>query len=295
MARVLVTGASGFVGSHIARRLLVSHEVSGTIWQAVREPVSRCFRIDLTNRDSVVDLLNSIRPEIVIHCAAMSRVIVCQEMPALAQAVNFESTSVLSEWCASNASWMIYFSSDQVYSGETGRYTESDTPSPLNVYGQTKLEAENQVLESSSCNVVVRSNSVAGESIGWGESFTEWVAAGIHQNRSLNLFDDQFRSPIHIDNLVDLMARLCASDFAGVINVGGPERLSRYETACIVAGSSSVAMKLFKRSSYKEHPHAAIMPADTSYSLHRVLDVMPELAERTLADAMRKSVASHSV
>jgi dTDP-4-dehydrorhamnose reductase len=260
--RVLVTGASGFVGSHLIAAMQGEHDVVGTRCLADRSAARSEVRLDLTDSAALESCLEHLRPAGVVHCAAHSRVIGCEDAPAAATAVNVTATEGIARWCRKQGAKLIFFSSDQVFDGQRGRYLPDDSPAPINHYGRTKLVAESVVLDASSRNAVVRSNSVVGKTLGFGESFTDWVHHALLRGERVSCFSDQYRSPIHISTICALIALCLRDDISDVIHAGGTLRLSRLDTAALVAGDRAAEIV---QASYLSHPRHSIMPADTSY------------------------------
>ncbi len=286
MTRLLITGVSGFLGSHLAVALSKRYELFGASGKCASSPLSNTSRLNLANPEEVREFVDSVSPQIVLHCAAMSRVLACEASPGLAHAVNARSTGVIAEWCDSHHARLIYLSSDQVFSGTRGYYEELDTPGPINIYGRTKLDAERLALSLCRRSVIVRSNSIVGRSLGWGESFTDWVRNCSESQTPKDLYGDQFRSPVHVRDMITVVELLCENEFVGVLHVGGPERLSRLETAQILLRAMDTDMGVFSSASYRTHPDSAIMPADTSYRLRDVLTIFPELSSRDIGSRL---------
>ncbi len=282
--RVLITGASGFIGSKLGLRLASNHNILGVFHQS-RNPLpfpSQCT--DLTDERSVAELIRSFRPDVIVHSAALSRVLQCERDPTDARTINVDATGRLARWAERVRAKLIFLSSDQVFSGRKGLYIESDAPDPINCYGRTKLEAEQLVLESSSGNLVIRSNSVVGPSAGRGESFTDWVLSGLRSGSHVNLFRDQYRSPIHIRVMLDVLEAACVHNVSGLLHVGGPQRMSRTELGFAVARAYGLSADPVIVSDLDSHPESAIMPRDTSYMITHLRQAMPYISFRRLED-----------
>ena len=275
--RILITGASGFIGSHLGRRLAERHDVLGIVFRAARTPSFRCVRADLTDEREVAETLRGFAPQVIVHAAAISRVIECEDRPDDATAVNVTATARLVRWAERLHAKLIFISSDQVFSGRKGGRRESDTPGPVSHYGRTKLEAEQHVLSSSARCLVVRSNSVVGPSQGWGESFTDRVTTKLRRGESVILFADQHRFPLHIRSMTDILEAACVHDLSGLLHVGGLARLSRLDTGYALVRAYGLNPDLIRPASYLSHPRADIMTADTSYDVSRLLQVIPAL------------------
>jgi dTDP-4-dehydrorhamnose reductase len=292
--RVLLTGASGFVGSHLALKLCSLHELSGITHHNPGPPEIECHSLDLTNSRELRDHFGTVKPQVVIHAAALSRVLECEADPALAHRVNVESTQRLATLCRVSGAKLIYFSSDQVFDGITGRYREADNARPLNAYGRTKLTAEAVVLDAAARNLVLRSNTVMGATRGWGKSFTDLIWDSFQAGAPFRAFCDQYRSPIHIEHVVQVVATTVDQDITGVLHVGGAQRLNRVELCQLLAALDGREPAI-EAISYRTHPQAAIMPVDTSYTLERVGDICPPLLREPLSEQLAADYSASSV
>jgi len=284
--RIVVTGASGFVGSNAAAHLSARHDVLGLIFQQRGAFPFPCERADLTCDEPLSSLLHSWKPDAIVHSAAMSRVLECERDPDLARTLNVEATGRLGRLAERLHAKLIFISSDQVYSGAKGGYRESDEPSPVGRYGQTKLEAEELVLNSAARHLVLRSNSVVGRGVGWGESFSMRVIHVARRGEPIPLFFDQYRSPIHVRTLVHVIEIACQSEITGLLNVGGPKRLSRMETGCAALRSAGLSPERVKSVSYLSHPGASFMTRDTSYDISRLRQLIPDVVFRSLEEEL---------
>lgn len=278
--RIIVTGATGFIGAYLGMELSRAHEVLGVAGRRAHLPDFLTRRMDLTEPRAAQKLLRDSPADIVIHAAAMSRVLECEAEPARAEAVNVHATAALAQQAASVGARFLFFSSDMVFSGDTGYYTERHTPAPRNVYGRTKRRAEEAVIEANPRNLALRLNSVVGKGQGWGTSFTQRVFADISARGKALLFADQFRSPIHVRSVVSAVAWLIEREVGGILHLGGPHRLSRAELGRALCRAAKIEEDAIEENSYLSHPQAARMPCDTSYGLGRREEEMPELEVR---------------
>lgn len=284
--RIIVTGASGFVGSHAVVCLAARHEVLGLVFRTEGSFPFPYKRIDLTQDEPLLRLLQEWKPDAIVHSAAMSRVLECERDPDRAQAINVEATSRLVRLAVRIHTKLIFISSDQVYSGARGGYRESDKPAPAGWYGRTKLEAEQCVLNSAARHLILRSNSVVGGGIGWGESFTMRVVNAVKRGEQVRLFFDQYRSPIHIRGLVQVIERACVSNLNGLLNIGGPKRMSRLETGCMALRAAGISPEPIESVSYLSHHGASIMTRDTSYDISRFRQAMPDFRFQPLDEEL---------
>lgn len=290
--RVLITGASGFVGSHLGRALAARHEVLGIVFHTKKTPSFGVERADLRDARQLRTVVERFRPQAIVHAAAMSRVLGCEEDGIAAEDVNVEGTARMVRLAEVLHAKFVFLSTDQVFSGRRGGYRESDEPDPINVYGRTKLEAERLVLGAALSATVLRCNSVLGQSHGWGESFADHVRLALEQSRTITLFTDQYRSPLHVRALVQLIEAVCTDEFSGLLHVGGIQRRSRLDTGYAVARAYGLSSASIIPGSVSDHPRAEIMSRDGSFDSSRMRRLFPLLALRSIDDELRTDAES---
>jgi dTDP-4-dehydrorhamnose reductase len=218
---VWITGAGGLIGNQVV-------ELGRTEFSATRGGVRPLTRadLDLTDFAAVERLFAAERPSTVIHCAAMSKSPACQRDPAAARLNNVAVTRHL----ASLASEIpfLFTSTDLVFDGRKGGYVESDPVHPLSLYAETKAEAEREVLGNPR-HTVIRTSLNFGESPSGRSAFNEEMREAWRAGRVLDLFVDEFRSPIPAAETARVLWRLWIGRQTGLFHVGGSERLSRFE------------------------------------------------------------------
>ncbi len=210
-----ITGAGGLIGSQIVRAVPRGWTARG---------LARAD-FDLTDFAAVRAAFAREQPQLVIHCAAMSKTGACEANPEQSRLNNVEVTRVLCELAADIP--LIFFSTDLVFDGTRGNYTELDTPNPLNVYARTKLDAERIVLLNPR-HTVVRTSLNAGTTAR-GDAFNEQWRAVWQRGETLSLFTDEFRCPVAAEVTARAVWELAAAVRPGLYHLAGAERLSRYE------------------------------------------------------------------
>ena len=217
--RAIITGAAGLIGQYLvkaASRWAPAWDVEG---------LTRAD-LDLTDRENVERMWQSIKPNAVIHCAALSRTKDCEQDPELARRINVEASAHLAQ--LSQNIPFIFLSSGEVFNGKTGWYRESDEPNPINVYGQTKLEAEQAVLQNPR-HTVVRIVLTAGTSGTGDRSFVEDMCRVAKAGKDVTLYADEFRCPLPAGVIARVIWELVSRKRPGLYHLGGSERLSRWE------------------------------------------------------------------
>jgi len=216
---VLVTGAAGLIGQYLmktAPRWVPEWDVRGL----------KRADLDLTDRASVERTWQSLKPDAVIHCAALSRTKDCEQDPNHARRINVEVTAHLAQ-LSSNIPF-IFFSSGEVFDGTAGWYHETDQPTPINVYGKTKLEAEQIVLQNLR-HTALRIVLTAGTSENGDRSFVEDMRRAAKNGNQVHLYADEFRCPLPAGAIARAVWELLEQNQPGLYHLGGRERLSRWE------------------------------------------------------------------
>lgn len=243
--KILITGASGFLGRYLIKDSPQSTQI---LAQYFTHPIHstgeefQSLELDLTQ--SSFDKLAEFKPDVIIHTAAQSSIDSCESNPEQVWSINFEATKRLIDFAKEMNSRFIYTSTDIVFDGKKGNYSEKDIPNPVNVYGQTKLESEKYILENLKNSVVARLALFYGKVLNGTPSFTEVMLENLRAGKKVNAFTDQYRSPLLVSQLAQAIWELVNSDFCGLIHIGGSERISRYDMAKILCGQFNLPLEL---------------------------------------------------
>jgi dTDP-4-dehydrorhamnose reductase len=250
-----ITGASGLIGSYLARTAPLGFTARG---------LTRAD-FDLADFAAVRDAFTRENPKLVVHCAAMSKTLECERDPGAARLNNVEVTRVLAELAADVP--LIFFSTDLVFDGAKGNYSEEDVPNPLTVYAQTKMAAEKIVLANSR-HTVIRTSLNAGRTHN-GTAFNEQWHAAWQRGETLNLFADEFRSPIPAEVTAHAVWELIAANQPGLFHLAGGERISRYEIGQLLARPQPKLNARIDRGSIRDYTEMRRSP-DTSLDCRKV-------------------------
>lgn len=262
---VLITGASGFVGEHLARRFACCSRLYLVYGSAKpRASSTAAYRVDLATRGSFTRMLTGLEVDVVVHAAALSSPDACEADPGMARAVNVEGTEEVARWARSRRARLIYFSTDQVFDGNKGMYDETDEPRPLNAYGRSKLEGELLVARHLSDWVVIRLALSYGTTLGQRGDWTRRLRQGLAEGKTFRLFTDQFRTPAYVEDVVEAVWRLASGQGAGLYHLGGAERLSRYDFGLRIASAFGLPAERLIPAKMEEVPLAARLVKDGS-------------------------------
>jgi dTDP-4-dehydrorhamnose reductase len=214
-----ITGANGLIGNYLFK----TAPKFGSQWQ-VRALMRD--QLDLLDFQSVQREFEKDRPQLIIHCAAISAVSEAQKNPALAKRINVEAAKFLAELAAEVQ--FVFFSSDMIFDGRKGNYVEADAPNPLNFYGETKLAAEKIVVKNPA-HLVVRASINLGISQAGNRGFNEQLRHSAQTGQGMKLFTDEKRSPVFAGETACAVWELAGKNCTGVFHVAGAEKLSRLE------------------------------------------------------------------
>lgn len=253
--KILITGASGFLGSHLARASLEGEGKPKVFGAFYKHPPSglqgiNLFNLDLRDASITKDLVDEIHPDICFHLAALSNPDQCQSDKELAKNINICGTKNLVDALPVSCK-LIYGSTDLVFDGKKGWYSESDRPNPTNYYAQTKWEAEKITENFRGHYCIVRLSLM----FGWGDeihqSSSDWMINSLRNGKSIGLYTDQFRTMIYVEHAAHILKRISESRIEGIIHLGGSERISRYNFGlqlCKIFGLSKKLLRPVKMS-----------------------------------------------
>ena len=248
-----VTGAGGLIGNYLMR----SATAQAPDWQ-VKGLTRR--ELELTDLRAVRELFKRERPQLLIHCAALSQSTLCQANPGAARRMNVEVTGVLAELAAEIP--MLFFSTDLVFDGQAGNYDETAPVNPLGVYAETKVEAERLVLANPR-HLVLRTSINTGRSPAGERSLNEQIYHSWEKGETLRLFTDEFRSPIDAQITARATWELATRNQPGLYHLCGSKRFSRWEIGQLLAAHRPDLTARLAPASRKDYPGAP-RPADTS-------------------------------
>ena len=278
--KLLITGSLGMLGGNIAFELKNRYEIFGMDKCFPDPELKNQFKIDLTKKDEISKVICEIEPDLVIHCAALTNVDFCEDNYELARITNALAVRDLVRSLDARSRF-IYISTDSVFDGKKGDYSESDPPSPLNHYAKTKLEGE-WFVEQESLNYSIIRTNIFGVNRIKGESFAEWVYNSLRRKQAINMFTDVIFSPITVTRLTFFIEKLLNSDFIGRINIGTENPISKYDFGAKMAGFLGLDVSLIKPASVDMAQFKARRPKNTSLNLKNaesIIGSMPKIED----------------
>jgi dTDP-4-dehydrorhamnose reductase len=219
MSRLLITGGSGYLGQHLVPAAADTFDTVYTYFTQDRPQLGNGYCIDLRDSHAVHRLISKIQPAIIVHLAGSNR------SPDMESVIVQGTRNIVEEAAKINAR-LIHFSTDVLFDGRDGPYSETDRPNPIHAYGRAKATAEKFVTRYDN-HVVIRTSLIYGLRL--MDHSTEWVISSLKNEQPVVLFSDQIRNPVWTETLCQACLELVGLDFQGIINVAGNQALSRAE------------------------------------------------------------------
>jgi dTDP-4-dehydrorhamnose reductase len=281
VTRILVTGASGLLGHNICPALAARHKIVAAYLTHPTDvaPGIAPVRLDITKPADVEALMKKVRPAAVVHAAALSRPDQCEKDSEAARRVIVSGTQNVAAACAANGARLVYISSDLVFDGLKGNYTEEDPVRAVNVYSACKIAAETFALRSAPETVVLRISVVYGKPSPANPGFLGEILRSWRAGKPMNFYTDQYRTPTYGPAVAQVVESFLDAQLpGGIYHVGGAERLSRYEFGIMVAAAVGAPTTLVQPANMPRSGDSAPRGADCSLvsgKLHRVTGITP--------------------
>ena len=273
--KVLITGANGFLGHYLVGLLLQKgYEVIATGKGNNRLPFSNSEKfvyteMDFTNPFAVNYIFDTYKPEVVVHAGAISKPDECELNQKEALRINTEGTVTMLSNAAKHKCFFIFISTDFVFDGDAGMYTEGDTPNPVNFYGKTKLEAEEAVKRYEHDWAIVRTVLVYGKPMAGRSNILTIVKEKLEKGEAYNVVDDQVRTPTYVEDLAAGIIAIMEKRACGIYHLSGINILTPYEMACKTADFLGLDKSLIKRVTAESFSQPAKRPARTGFIIDK--------------------------
>lgn len=224
--RILVLGSTGRLGGQVVKRLSIDgHQVLAHGFSLAAK-----FKCDVTSREDFLEFLNNLKPDVVINLVALTDVDLCERATDNSFALNVRPSEILQEYSnsISNKIRLLHVSTDHMYN-YPGPSTEEQTH-PVNVYAKHKLLAERFYSEKR--DLVLRTNFFGKVVNNSKQSYTDWIVAGLSNNKTRAIYDNVYFSPIGIQSLATEISKQAITELSGIYNLGSSTALSKYDFAC---------------------------------------------------------------
>ncbi|NWF51235.1 MAG: dTDP-4-dehydrorhamnose reductase [Ignavibacteriaceae bacterium] len=236
--RILVVGSNGMLGQHLIKFYSSNENISLLGCSIEDKPFSGNYdyvQCDISRRDEVKKILYDFYPDIIINAAGFTNVDLCERERETAWKVNVKAVEYIAEVANIIDAQIFQISTDYIFDGKNGPFSETSTPNPLNYYGRTKLASENALKTYAALSTIIRTNVLYGSGSNCRPDFVRWTIETLRRGEKIKIVSDQFNNPTFIDDLVEAINKLIEFKKTGVYNVGGKELLSRYDFSLLIA------------------------------------------------------------
>ncbi|HNR85885.1 MAG TPA: NAD(P)-dependent oxidoreductase [Taishania sp.] len=289
--KIVITGANGLLGQKIVKQLLKKNvPFLATSTGENRNPdcpADHYVEMDICNKAQVTQVIEQFCPTHVIHTAAMTNVDACELNPEQCHQINVVGTQNVFEATQKVNAHFQLLSTDFVFDGQKGNYTEEDAVNPLSVYAQSKVDAENLLLKGNYSNYsIVRTIIVYGNAHHLSRSnLFLWAKSALPKGEQMNVVDDQFRAPTWANDLAWGCIRICELNERGIYHLSGPTTFSIFEIVERIARYYNYDTKLLNKISSATLSQPAARPPKTGFDLTKArknLGYQPKTIEETL-------------
>jgi dTDP-4-dehydrorhamnose reductase len=231
--KILITGSNGLLGQKLIKALKNQHEVLATsIGDCIISDTTGFLyqSLDITDRNSISNTFENFNPDVVINTAAMTDVDGCEEKKELCDKVNVAAVAYLRDECEKYKAHLIHISTDFIFDGEDGPYSETDEPNPLSYYGLSKLKSEQLLYDSTINWTILRTIILYGTAENLQRNnIVLWGRKALKEGKPLNIIDDQFRSPTLAEDLAKACVLAIEKQATGIFNASGKDFMSIFE------------------------------------------------------------------
>lgn len=256
--RLLVTGL-GFLGSHVYDEASqLGLEVTGTS----NSKASNTIPLEISDEHQVEDVINKTRPDYVINCAARADIDYLETNPEVASKVNTIGARNIAKTCSKNGIRLLHISTDSVFDGKTGDYSEEDKPNPINVYSRSKYEGELEVEKHSDNYLIIRTNFYGINKR--GTYFFNWILNSLKNNSAITGYTDIIFSPLDVQTLSKMILELVDSKYNGIVHLSSGQPISKFDFIVQVAKKLDIFTDNIKQGKQSENPNFVRRPKNTS-------------------------------
>ena len=264
MKKLLITGASGFLGWHLCQLAKQEWQVYGTYSSHLLDIADiKLIKVNLTNFQELKQLFSDVKPAAVIHTAAQSQPDFCQTHPEESYEINVTASWNIAGLCADDYIPCVFTSTDLVFDGLNPPYRETDIVCPVNIYGEQKVMTEVGMLERYPMTAVCRMPLMFGRETPTAKSFIQPFIQTLKEGKELSLFIDEFRTPASGTTAAKGLL-LALEKVNGYIHLGGKERISRYDFVQLLVEVFKLSATGLKSCRQQDVKMAAPRPADVS-------------------------------
>lgn len=236
--RILIVGSNGMLGQSLTTHFMFKKEVelmcASFEDESYYENVAYS-KVDISKQSEAKKLIKGFYPDVIVNCAAYTNVDGCETEKELSWAINVTGVENLIKYGRTCDAHFIHVSSDYIFDGESGPYSEDEFPNPISQYGKEKLAAENVVITGHIRHTIIRTNVLYGATQFGRPDFVKWVYNSLSEKKNIRIVKDQINNPTYIDDISYAISKIIEFNKLGIYNLGGAEILSRIDFTCKIA------------------------------------------------------------
>jgi dTDP-4-dehydrorhamnose reductase len=297
---LLVTGGNGLLGTKLLELCLGTGGLRPV--SASRNPRSNGFlgpldfhQVDLAERAATEALLEAVRPRLVVHTAAMTDVDGCERQPEAAWRANVVAAEHVARACRAVDAHLVHLSTEYVFDGTRGPYSEDDRPNPISVYGRSKHAGEAAVGEHLPDAAIARTTVLYGHAPNVRPNFVTWLVGRLRGGTPASVVDDQVGSPTLADNLAEMCLALARGRARGIYNTVGADVIDRHAFALLVAEVFALDSSLIRPVTTASLAQAAPRPLRAGLTVDKLRRDFPDvsvLGARAGLERLREQLAA---
>jgi len=286
MKTLLITGAYGQLGDACVKFLKNNYNItlSGV------SPSDGGVHLDIRSKSSIKKVLSDIDPDVILNLAALTDVDGCELDPQQAKDINFSGVKNL---CRDFSGHFIQISTDYVFDGKSGPYSEEDEPNPKSVYGKTKLFADNWLLDNYSKSTIIRTNVLYSYTKRTKASFLKWVVDSLNDNQNIKVVNDQWNNPTWTESLSSVISKIIDNQAFDLYHYGDRDILNRFDFSILISKVFNLDSSLIMPISSDELNQIAPRPRKSGLITKKIeseLGIIPKSVETCLNEIRKQFI-----
>ncbi|HED11651.1 MAG TPA: dTDP-4-dehydrorhamnose reductase [Caldithrix abyssi] len=275
MNKLVVFGSNGLLGQSIVERFKNRYDLYAASRGAENKSSladERYTSVDMSNRAGMKDFLDRHRPDIIVNAAAYTDVDGCEKDPEGCWASNVRAVENIIDSCVGFEPVLVQVSTDYVFDGHEGNYTEKDEPRPSGNYARSKLAAEKIVEQCPFQHIIARTQVLYGYGKDLKHNFATWVISRLSSAKNIRVVTDQTGNPTYVDDLSESIYRLLERREYGLFHVSGSETVSRYDFALKIADVFGFDAGLIEQITSDQLQQLAPRPMNSSFVIDKLVN-----------------------
>ena len=286
MKTLLITGAYGQLGDACVKFLKNNYNItlSGV------SPSDGGVHLDIRSKSSIKKVLSDIDPDVILNLAALTDVDGCELDPQQAKDINFSGVKNL---CRDFSGHFIQISTDYVFDGKSGPYSEEDEPNPKSVYGKTKLFADNWLLDNYFKSTIIRTNILYSYTKRTKASFLKWVVDSLNDNQNIKVVNDQWNNPTWTESLSSVISKIIDNQAFDLYHYGDRDILNRFDFSILISKVFNLDSSLIMPISSDELNQIAPRPRKSGLITKKIeseLGIIPKSVETCLNEIRKQFI-----